>query len=155
MYCSSCGAAVTDGLSYCNRCGSELSSKESSKSRLDMPLESLVWAIVAVAVVGVGANIGMMALMKESLHFNDGLIAGFSLFFLLPFLAAEIVFIWLLLRSQRTAKQRDLISRFGVATSDLDVAPPRALRESPSITENTTRELEAARQRERTGSPTL
>ncbi len=146
MFCSSCGAAVAPGLSYCNRCGGELASKERGRSKLEMPLESLVWAILAVAIVGVGANIGLMALMKESLHAENGLILGFSLLAFLPFLVAEAVFIWLLLRSQRSPKpQRDLISTRGGATNELDAAP-RALQEpSPSVTEHTTHTLEPAR----------
>ena len=145
MFCSSCGAAVTPGLSYCNRCGFELGSKERGKNKLDMPLEYLVWAIVTVAVVGIGANIGLMALMKESLHFENGLILGVSLVAFLPFIAIEAAFLWLLLRSQQSANQpRDLISPRAVATNELDTAP-RSLKEpSLSITEHTTRGLEPA-----------
>ena len=144
MYCSSCGAAVPAGLSYCNRCGTELSAKD--KSQQGMPLESLVWAIVVVAVVGVGANIGLMAMMKQALHFEDGLILGISLVCLLPFLVAEAAFLWLLLRLQRSPKQpRDIISPRAVITNELD-AQRRVLQEpSPSITEHTTHTLEPAR----------
>ena len=143
MYCSSCGAAVPPGLSYCNRCGAELSAK--GKSRLDMPLEFLVWAIVAVAVFGLGANIGLMALMKESLHLENGVILGVTLVCLLPFLAAEAAFLWLLLRSQRSPKYQINQPRT-VATSELDAAQPSVLQApSPSVTEHTTHTLEPAR----------
>ena len=147
MFCSSCGAAVTPGLGYCNRCGAALSAKERGSTRLDMPLENLVWAIVAVTVVGVGSNIGLMALMKESLHFDTSLIMAFSLIFLLPFFLAECVFIWLLLRSQRSPKlPRELIQPRGVATNELDAAPPRVLQApATSVTEHTTHTLEPAR----------
>ena len=146
MYCSSCGAKVTPGLAYCNRCGAELNSKDTGTMKNQMPLESLVWAIVVVAVVGVGSNIGLMALLKETLHFNEGMIAGFSLFFFLPFLVAEIVFIWLLLRMQRSPRQRAAGLPGVLATNDLADGPVRVLSQpSPSITENTTRTLEQAR----------
>ncbi len=146
MFCSSCGAAVTPGLSYCNRCGLELASNERGRNKLDMPLEYLVWAIVAIAIIGIGANIGLMALMKESLHLENGLILGASLFAFLPFLGIEAVFVWLLLRSQQSPKQpRELFLPRGVATNDLDTAPPRAIQgPSPSVTEHTTRGLEPA-----------
>jgi uncharacterized paraquat-inducible protein A len=143
MYCSSCGAAVPPGVSYCNRCGTELSAK--GKSPLGMPLEYLVWAIVTVAVVGLGANIGLMALMKESLHLENGVILGITLVCLLPFLAAEAVFLWLLLRSQCSPKYQINQPRT-VATSELGAAQPRVLQaQSPSVTEHTTHTLEPAR----------
>ena len=146
MYCSSCGAAVTPGLSYCNRCGTALTAKERGSTKLDMPLESLVWAIVVVAIVGVGANIGLMSLMKESLHFADGQILGIALVCLMPFLIAEAVFIWLLLRSQLASNRREVMLRSGAATNELDNPQPLALQEqSPSVTEHTTHTLEPAR----------
>lgn len=145
MFCSSCGTTVTPGLSYCNRCGAELSAKSHNTSKLlEMPIESLVWAIVAVAAVGIGALLGLMALMKLELHFNDGLILGFSLLGLLPFLAAETVFIWLLIRSISGAKKAgDVSLAKGAATREIGMAQSRALPESaPSVTEHTTRTFE-------------
>jgi len=110
-----------------------------------MPLEYLVWAIVTVAVVGLGANIGLMALLKESLHLENGLILGITLVCLFPFLAAEAVFLWLLLRSQRSPKYQINQPRT-VATSELDAAQPRVLQTpSPSVTEHTTHTLEPVR----------
>jgi len=110
-----------------------------------MPLEYLVWAIVTVAVVGLGANIGLMALLKESLHLESGVILGISLICLLPFLAAEAVFLWLLLRSQRSPKHQINQPRT-VATNELDAAQPRVLQApSPSVTEHTTHTLEPVR----------
>jgi hypothetical protein len=109
-----------------------------------MPLEYLVWAIVTVAVVGLGANIGLMALLKESLHLENGQILGISLVCLLPFLAAEAVFLWLLLRSQRSPKYKINQPRT-VPTTELDAAQPRVLQPlSPSVTEHTTHTLEPA-----------
>ena len=146
MFCSSCGMAVTPGLSYCNRCGAEMGAKERGRNKLDMPLEYLVWAIVTVAVVGIGATIGLMALMKESLHLENGQILGGALVAFLPFLVIEAAFIWLLVRSQRSTNQpRDLISPRAVETNDLDALRPRAIHApSPSVTEHTTRGLEPA-----------
>src|SRR5262249_55219317 len=136
MFCSSCGASVTPGLSYCNRCGAELNAKKiGANELLEMPIESLVWAIVTVAAVGVGALIGLMALMKLALHFNEGLIAGFSLLCLLPFLAAETVFIWLVIRAiSGVKKAADTVQSKGGATKEIDQTQPRVLAEpSPSV----------------------
>lgn len=145
MYCASCGTAMTPGLSYCKRCGAELSAKEIRGDKLtEAPIESLVWAIVAMAVVGVGATIGLMAVMKEVLHLENGLILGAALLSFLPFLAAEILFIWLILR-QRVRSYEPARAK-GATTRELEVAQPRGLPEpASSVTEHTTHTLDPVR----------
>ena len=145
MYCSFCGTAMTPGLSYCNRCGAELGAKDGSAARpKEAPQESLVWALVAVTVVGLGGLIGLMAVMKNVLQFNDGLIIAFSLLFFLAFLGVDAVFIWLLLRSK-------IGDRFGAgiaqqkvpSTSELSEERARVLPEpASSITEHATRTMD-------------
>lgn len=138
MYCSSCGAAVPTNLNHCNRCGAELKPKQSQMSKT-MP-ESLIWAIASVTIVGLGVTIGMMAVMKEVLHFNDSLIVAFSLLTFLTFLGVDAVFVWVLLRSMRGAKE---VSVKSLSTKGLDEAPMRVLPEpSLSVTEHTTRTLD-------------
>lgn len=150
MYCSSCGSAVTPGLSYCNRCGAELNANPATKESggtkgSDLP-ESLVWAIVAVSVGGLGVLIGLMAVMKNELHFANGLIALFSLLSFVLLLAAESIFIWLLLSSQRRARENeaaDTPQLKGTATKELGEPQGRMLAEpAMSVTEHTTRTLE-------------
>lgn len=150
MYCASCGTAITPGLSYCKRCGVELAVQESRGNKLSqVPMESLVWAIVAVAIVGVGANIGLMAVMKEVLHLESGLILGAAALSFLPFLAAEILFIWMMLRSL-TGRAGEIARVRGATTRELEGSQPRALQEpASSITEHTTHTLDHAR---RTGN---
>src|SRR4051812_9761659 len=105
MFCPSCGTEVPPGLSYCNRCGAELNAKARSESKLSATYpESLIWATVAVTVGGLAILIGLMAVMKEA-HFDDGLIAGFMGLAFLLLLAAESVFIWLLLRSRKGTQE--------------------------------------------------
>jgi hypothetical protein len=79
---------------------------------------------------------------KASRKLEPGL---YRLVCLLPFLAAEAVFLWLLLRSQRSPKYQINQPRT-VTTSELDGAQPRVLQApSPSVTEHTTHTLEPAR----------
>jgi uncharacterized membrane protein YvbJ len=146
MYCSSCGSVVTQGLSYCNHCGAKLNGAKSESVTKSSELfpDSLVWAIVSVFVVGLGCIIGLMALMKDLLNFNTGIILTIaSLSFLLMF-AIEGVFIWMLLSRRRGAKEvRDTEEAKEQVTKELDAAQPRALAEPvPSITEHTTRKFE-------------
>jgi predicted nucleic acid-binding Zn ribbon protein len=147
MYCSSCGAAVKQGLTYCNRCGEELSVKDRSSNRLaDIAPDYLVWAIASVTIVGLGAVIGFMAVMKEVAHLNEGVIIAFTFLSFLTFLGVDSVFIWLLLRSRRGAKESGEITRpRKYDTKGIEVAQERALPEPAlNITEHTTRTLEPA-----------
>ncbi|SRR6266480_834981 len=152
MYCASCGSAVTPGLSYCNRCGAGLSTKSAANSSAgakgsQLP-ESLVWAIVAVSVGGLALLIGLMAVMKNELHFANGLILLFSLLTFILLLGAESVFIWLLLNSQRRARSgendADEITQLKETTTRELREPAERLLAEPavSVTEHTTRTLE-------------
>lgn len=144
MYCSKCGTAVSHGLSYCNRCGSELNAKDrDAAKRLDAPQESLVWALTVVTIVGIGALIGLMAVMKEVVHLNEGLIIAFSLLVFLTFLGVDSVLIWLLLRPGREAREYLRTQKKEVTTNELEALEPRALSEPPyMVTDHTTHTLE-------------
>lgn len=147
MYCPSCGSVVKSSLSYCNHCGNELNAKSDSLTKLSsQSLESIVWAIAVVTIVGLGSTIGLIAVMKEVAHINEGMIIAFSLLFCLTFLGVDSFFAWLLWRSISTAKQKDRITQQkGLTTKDLDVAQAHILPEpAASVTEHSTRNLESA-----------
>src|SRR5438128_5047268 len=57
MYCSSCGVAVAQSLSYCNYCGAKLNAAkgESASRSPEVKPETLVAAMVLVFVFGLGA----------------------------------------------------------------------------------------------------
>lgn len=148
MYCSSCGSAATPGLSYCNRCGAELNAKKPRSTKESELPESLVWAIVAVSVGGLGVLIGLMAVMKNELHLSNGMIFIFSLLSFALLLAAESVFIWLLLHSARQAKLREqagseITQLSGSTTKELAETRQRYLAEPGSVTEQTTRTFDS------------
>jgi hypothetical protein len=142
MYCSSCGGSVADGLSYCNRCGAKLSGAKSEGQQSPTLPESLIWAIVAVFVVGLGTTIGLMAVMKNELGFGQGLILTFSALSFLLMFAIEGVLISLLMRNKNGAREEREAAR-------LEVMPPKELNTAralvepaPTVTENTTRTFE-------------
>src|SRR5438876_4910840 len=98
MYCSSCGVAVTPGLTYCNYCGEELSGAKSVsiiKSPEVRP-ESLVGAMVFTFVFGLGAITVLMGMMKAVLHLENGVILAFALLSFLIMLSLEGLFMRLL-----------------------------------------------------------
>ena len=112
MYCSSCGKAVSSGLRYCTRCGTELSAMDRGTSKpSESAQETFVWALALVTILGVGAVIGLMAVMKEVVHFGNELILGITLLTFLAFLGVDVVIIWLLLRPRRELKARDMKKR--------------------------------------------
>jgi predicted amidophosphoribosyltransferase len=148
MFCSSCGSAVTPGLSYCNRCGAKLTSKKSAAEKGSNLIESLVWAMVAVSLGGLGLLIGLMAVMKNELHFENQMILLVLLVSFVPLLAAEFVFVWLLLRSkgwtgEREKEAEDITQIKSSSTKELDEPRELLLTEAAaSVTEQTTRTLE-------------
>lgn len=146
MYCSSCGVAVAQGLSYCNHCGAKVSGAKGdgdAKSSGASPA-SLVWAMVSVFVVGLGAIIALMGVMKGVGPFNEALIRVFATLSFLLMLAVEGVFIWLLLRRNKGAKKAgDTPLLTKQATAELGATQERLLSEPvPSVTEHTTRTFE-------------
>jgi uncharacterized membrane protein len=143
MYCSSCGVAVTHGLTYCNYCGAKVSGEKDDraiKSSAVKP-ESLVWGMVAVLVFGfIGIVFLMMAMKMVGL--NEGQILAFTILSFLIMLLVEGVFIWQLSRRKHGAGNDAALSN-EQARKELEAAQARALPESlPSVTEHTTRTFE-------------
>ena len=98
MYCPSCGAEVTQELSYCNRCGANLKPISNQSGVSINKLVGAAWAIsIAVALVtlgGFGMIFGLvMALITTGINISAG---GMVLIFfsLLVILAVD----WLLVR---------------------------------------------------------
>src|SRR5258706_15145843 len=101
-------------------------------------MESLVWAIAAVTIVGMGAVIGLMAVMKEVLQFNDALITVFSLLFLATFIGVDVAFLRLLREKFGVKRTPILTPKIELRTNDLDGPNVNVLAEAPaSIAEHT------------------
>jgi hypothetical protein len=142
-YCSTCGASVGNGLSYCNQCGVKLLDDRAADSGQPAELspDSLIWAMVSVFIAGLGVIIGLMAVMKEVLNFNEGLIISFTSLSFLMWFIIEGVLIWLMLRNRggnRPAIDASLLEELREARSRALPAP------LPSVTEHTTRSMEPA-----------
>lgn len=146
MYCSACGVAVAQGLSYCNYCGAKLSGANGDNviKSPDVKPELLVSAMVVVFVLGLAAIIVLMGVMKAVLDLDVGLILAFTLLSFLIMLLLEGLFIRLLFRRKHGAEDAgDTVLLKGQATKELDAVQARVLPEAmPSVTEHTTRALE-------------
>lgn len=143
MYCSTCGVAIAQGLSYCNYCGAKLGGTTQAEVS-DTPHvkpELLVSAMVAVFVLGLGAVIVLMGVMKTVLDLPVEAIFAAAVFCFLFMLSLEAVFLRLLFRRQpkpEKANNRELSK--GQPTKELDSTPARVLPPAmASVTEHTTR----------------
>jgi hypothetical protein len=146
MYCSSCGVAVAQGLSYCNYCGAKLSGtrdKAAAKSSGNRP-DFLVSAMVGFFIFGLLAIAVLMGVMKRVVGFDLSIILAITWFSFALMLALEGLLIWLLLSGKRSAKEAgDEGQLKEQTTQELGEAQPRALPEpAPSVTEHTTRAFE-------------
>ena len=147
MYCSSCGVALTPGLSYCNHCGEKLSPAKSDRiiKSPEMRPEPLVGAMVFVFVFGLVAITMLIGVMKSELGLGNGQILPFAILSFLILLSLEGVFTRLLFRRKRgTGDAGDTVRLKGQATRELDAAQARVLPEHmPSVTEHTTRAFDS------------
>ncbi len=146
MYCSTCGVAVAQTLSYCNYCGAKLSAAkgDSFSDTPEVRPELLVSAMAGVFILGLAAIVVLMGVMKTVLDLPADRVLGFTLLPFLIMLMLEGVFLRLLFRRKRgTAKNSDAEVLKGQATRELDSAHAGALPEArPSVTEHTTRVLD-------------
>lgn len=145
MYCSSCGVAVVQGLSYCNYCGAKLNGVKGdsvTRSREVKP-ELLVSSMVVVFIFGLAAITILMGVMKTALDLPAERVLGFALFPFLVMLLLEGVFMRLLLRRKHGAEEaREAAPSKDQTTRELHASQARGLPEpAPSVTEHTTRTL--------------
>ena len=145
MYCQTCGNEVSPEIKYCNRCGVQLATTQDAvvkkaEKRLDEYLDGLFW----VTVLGLAVVVGGMALMQK---LNLGL--GFMIAYFALSSTAFLVNFWLnlreVLRITRGSKGQKETGRLADAgSSELGPMNPQGFLEAaPSITENTTRELDS------------
>src|SRR5689334_7051349 len=142
MYCSTCGTAVAQGLSYCKNCGANLHQYSGGNKSSELRPDFLVASMVMTFVFGLAVIAFLMGIMKAVLDMPVGQILGVIMApFVLMFIL-EAVFITKLF-SHKKAGTKDLDSAKPQATNELDAAPARALPEPlQSVTEHTTRAFE-------------
>jgi hypothetical protein len=146
MYCSTCGVAVAQGLSYCNYCGAKLSTarEDSAVKPPAVKPELLVAAMTALFMFGLLVIIILIGMVKSVLGLPVGQVLALALLPFLLLVLLEGVFIRLLLRGKRNPDEPgNTVVLQGHATRELDAAQARGLPEPvSSVTESTTRTLE-------------
>ena len=139
MYCSGCGVGVAQGLSYCKNCGTKLNGQDAGLPVKVRP-ESLIFAILATFVFGIGAITVLIGVLKAALRLDNDEIIPIAVVPFLVMLLLEFVFVRLLLRQTRNASEGKKVKLKGQITKELDAAHAYVLSEPVgSVTENTTR----------------
>ena len=168
MYCSSCGAEVSEGMSYCNRCGAKLKAGSEELAAVVSPSQPMVrgvagaaWAMAAavalITVVGFGMAFSLvMAFVTRGLSLDEGRLAV-----VMMALVSVVLIDWLLLRqfsrlmSAKVQAAEDKPARpekRRPAEKPSIVPPQLAAPREPvgSVTEHTTRTFDTvSRERER------
>ena len=137
MYCSDCGVAIGQGLSYCNYCGAKLTRSDGSSPEQ----RSLIFGMLATFVFGLVAITMLMGMMKVILGLPVFVVLACMLVPFSIMVAMETVFIRLLLQRSETTKPSELSKK--QVTNELNSAEPRTLPEPrSSVTDHTTRAFE-------------
>jgi hypothetical protein len=145
MYCPSCGAVSTPGLSYCNRCGTNLSvSKDQVAIKpAESPVNSLMESTFWVTVFGLAGIVGGVVAMK-ALDLREVFIIAYMILSTMAFVGIYGMHVWQFIRLTRSAQKSGGITEVNEPdTKELAPARARMLSEpTPSVTEHTTRTLE-------------
>jgi hypothetical protein len=152
MYCPSCGSVLTQQLKFCNRCGAQLATSSDIElikvfeKRMDSEMEGLFW----VTVLGLAAVFGGSAVLKK-VQLSEWIIVGYMIFSSLAFLSYFLLGVWQVRRLARSVKAANNVMAIDQAnTSELSPAKNLPMIEAaPSVTENTTRTLEAVPRQDR------
>src|SRR5690242_645058 len=144
MYCSNCATPVTNGVSFCNRCGTGL--RERTESTNTGAITAFLTAITSLGIVGLGIMLGGSLVLRREAGLPFELVGFFMLFSFVIVALIEIMLV------------RNLSKLMGSTerTHNLPITPQPPLELRPatttefgepigSVTDNTTRTLEYAR----------
>ncbi len=146
MFCPTCGVALANQLKYCNRCGSQLATRdqadeiEATEKKLRDEMVDLFWA----TVIGLGLILGGMALIKNAMHLSDWILVVYLIISSTAFTVNFGLGLWQIRRFARLVQE----ARAGPETGSLlaEKVPAEMLRAplnpAPSVTETTTRSLD-------------
>jgi hypothetical protein len=149
MDCPTCGAQLSQALSYCNRCGANLSLVKDQGGTKDprKTIDNIAGSMVSTAILILGMILGALVLMKKG-HIAEELGIVFVLMSALTLLVLEGIFTGQLRRLNKgvqevggtTARSKDFkTEELGAGSVHSLAAPVEPL---TSVTEPTTRTLE-------------
>ena len=148
MDCPTCGAQLSQALSYCNRCGANLSlvKDQGGTKAPGKAIDDVMGSMIVTAIPILGIILGALVLMKKG-HIAEELGIAFVILSALTLLVLEVIFVGQLRRLNKgvqeaggTAQPKDFKTEELGAGSVRSLAAP--VEPMPSVTEQTTRTLE-------------
>ena len=143
MYCSNCGAPHAQGLSYCNRCGTDM--RERKESGNTAAITAMLTAITTLGLVGLAIMLMGAVILRRKANLDQELIGVFMMF---VFLIVSVTEFMLLrnLSKLTSSNEREKYFPPPPTTNELRLPAASSLGEPvPSVTENTTRTLDYVR----------
>ena len=141
MYCSACGVAINQGLTYCKNCGAKVVREDERRPDEPKP-ENVMLMMVMTFVFGMVAISVLLAILKGVLHFEFGPLMAITMLSFLIMIALEGVFIRLLFSGrQRKDKEATLLSD-QPTMKQLEAQSQFPLQSVGSVTERTTRNFD-------------
>jgi hypothetical protein len=143
MFCSNCGTPLTQGLSYCNRCGANL--RERKESSNTAAIGAVLTAITILGVAGLGIMLGGALVLRKEAGLAQELIGFFMLFTFLIVAFTEFMLARNLSKLTSSAESNRYFPP-APPVNEMRLPPARNLGEPvPSVTENTTHTLDYVR----------
>jgi len=143
MYCVNCGTPLTQGLSYCNRCGTSL------KERAETNTGAIGAFLTAITLIGVGGLALMFAgalVLRRGANLSQPMIGFFMLFTFLIVGMVETMLVRNLSKLMGDKEKKSYFPAPQTLSHDLRLPQGTPFGEPvSSVTENTTRTLEYAR----------
>ena len=154
MYCPICGAESTQGLNYCKRCGAGLTASVppiEQKPALGKAMGTMLFLVSMVSIAGFVALFTTVYNLGERQYFDTRALVAIMAFGGATVVGVIGLLVWLLLRltsPPQPAAHHDKTAKQSAREYNAPQfqAPPIGL---SSVTENTTRNFEPGRYRER------
>ena len=143
MYCANCGTPLTQGLSYCNRCGANLRERSETKTGA---ISAFLTAITLIGLGGLGVMLAGALVLRRGANLSQELIGVFMLFTFLIVSLTEIILVKNLSKLTSAKEKKNYFPAPSAVPHDLRLNQGTPLGEPvSSVTENTTRTLEYIR----------
>ena len=144
MYCANCGTPRTQGLSYCNRCGTDL--RERVETGNTRTITVFLSAMTLIGVCGMFVMLAGALLLRKGANLSQELVGVFMLFTFLIVTITEIMLFRNLSKVSGSTERQKSLPASPPTQHDLRLPQGIPLGEPVgSVTENTTRTLEYAR----------
>ena len=143
MYCVNCGTPLTQGLSYCNRCGTSLQKRSETNTGA---ISAFLTAITLIGVGGLGLMFAGALVLRRGANLGQELIGFFMLFAFLIVGMVEVMLVRNLSKLMGEREKKNYFPASQTVSNDLRLPQGTPFGEPvSSVTENTTRTLEYLR----------